>query len=106
MKMLWCWRCKMEVPMLNEEEFRKAAELYKLAFRAGSMEERSKPLRDYYRDLTGWDESNPNAIIHHRISLYGLLVKIAVNHIVLRKLPFVRNVDIHDNILSTCFRIS
>lgn len=71
MKMLWCWRCKMEVPMLDEEEFKKAAELYKLAFRPGSMDERFKPLRDYYKDVTGWDESNPNAIMHHEIALYG-----------------------------------
>ena len=21
MKMLWCWRCKMEMPMLNENEW-------------------------------------------------------------------------------------
>jgi len=21
MKMLWCWRCKAEMPMLDEEEF-------------------------------------------------------------------------------------
>lgn len=21
MKLLWCWRCKAEVPMLNDEEF-------------------------------------------------------------------------------------
>jgi hypothetical protein len=21
MKVLWCWRCKMEIPMLDEEEY-------------------------------------------------------------------------------------
>lgn len=24
MKNLWCWRCKMEIPMLDEEEFDQA----------------------------------------------------------------------------------
>lgn len=32
MKNLWCWRCKMEVPMLDEEEFDQAYKLYGEAF--------------------------------------------------------------------------
>jgi hypothetical protein len=75
MKLLWCWRCKMEVPMLDEEEYAKAHELYGAAMR-GNMGEvgrlvRFKPLLDYYKDVTGWDESEPNAILHHSIALYG-----------------------------------
>jgi hypothetical protein len=36
MKILWCWRCRMEVPMLEEEEGKKAYELYSAGFRTPS----------------------------------------------------------------------
>lgn len=62
----------MEVPMLDTEEFAIACELYAQAFRnKGTMEERLKPLLDYYNDLTGWNETVPNAIMHHHIDEYG-----------------------------------
>ena len=58
--------------MLDKEEFKKASELFGLGFKsAGPMEERFKPLVDCYKDLTGWNETNPNAIMHHAIELYG-----------------------------------
>ncbi len=73
MKILWCWRCKMKVPMLDEEEFSRAYQLYADAFKAenGSRAERFKPLLEYYKELTGFEESEPNAIMHHRILDYG-----------------------------------
>lgn len=73
MKLLWCWRCKMEVPMLNEDEFAVAAELYSNAFKANGQtrEDRFKPLLDYYYEVTGHRETEPNAIMHHRVAQYG-----------------------------------
>lgn len=75
MKKLWCWRCKMEVPMLSTEEYLKASKLYRDGFEKGkcsmTRSERFKELLDYYQDLTGFKETNPNAIMHHRIDLYG-----------------------------------
>ena len=56
----------MEVPMLEGEEGVKASELYGMAFKKGagnSIEERFKPLIDYYKEITGEEETNPNAII-------------------------------------------
>lgn len=85
MQMLWCWRCKCEMPMLDEDEFAKVARLYNESIRStkefrerhgvplkvASIAERFRPVRDKYERLTGMKESNQNAIMHHRLSLYG-----------------------------------
>lgn len=75
MKTMWCWRCKMDIPMLNEEEFAIAHDLYGQGvknMKAGMDKElRFKPLLDYYKKTTGFNETEPNAIMHHRISDYG-----------------------------------
>ncbi|MGE6354371.1 hypothetical protein ACQKCJ_10905 [Flavobacterium sp. NPDC079362] len=75
MKNLWCWRCKIEVPMLDQEEYKVASKLYRNGFETGkcnmTRKTRFKDLLDYYKDLTGFEETNPNAIMHHRIDLYG-----------------------------------
>lgn len=75
MKELWCWRCKMKIPMLDEEEFAIAYKLYSEAIRevkfGKNRELRFKPLLDYYKSITGYDETEPNAIMHHRIAQYG-----------------------------------
>ena len=73
MKTLWCWRCQMEVPMLDEAEFEKAIVLYKSGFTSAKLtrSERFKPLTDYYYDLSGVFIDEPNAIMHHEIALYG-----------------------------------
>lgn len=65
----------MEVPMLEKEEFKIAHRLYGEAFerRKPGMSRREifKPLLDYYNELTGFGETEPNAIMHHQIDLYG-----------------------------------
>ena len=75
MENLWCWRCKMEIPMLNEDEHRMASKLYRHGFETGkcnmTRQERFKALLEYYKELTEYDETEPNAIMHHRIELYG-----------------------------------
>ena len=62
----------MNVPMLDEEEFKKASELYSLGFTNGISDrlERFKLLLDYYNNLTGFNVTEPNAIMHHRIVQY------------------------------------
>jgi hypothetical protein len=60
----------MEVPMLDDVEFEKASELYSLALK-NIKRDRFKPLLDYYNGLTNFGETQPNAIMHHRISQYG-----------------------------------
>src|ERR1051325_8110770 len=74
MKMLWCWRCRMEVEMLNEHEYAIAYRLYGEAMRNrhdADRLQRFKPLLEYYKEVTGYDETEPNAIMHHRIAQYG-----------------------------------
>ena len=73
MQKLWCWRCRMTVGMLNEEEYLIAGELYGQGTRAkeGTREQRFKPLLDYYFQITGERETEPNAVMHHQIEQYG-----------------------------------
>ena len=65
----------MEVPMLNDEEYKIASRLYAEGIKGvhggSNMLERFKPLLAYYKEVTGWDETVPNAIMHHGISIYG-----------------------------------
>lgn len=70
MKLLWCWRCKAEVAMLEDAELPKARELYSVAFKS-AHQNRFQPLLDYYEQVTGFKETNPNAVMHHFVALYG-----------------------------------
>jgi hypothetical protein len=82
---MWCWRCKMDVPMLEETEFAVVERLYSEGMSATKefrlkhnlpltecpIDERFRPVREAYEGMTGMAESNHNAIMHHRISIYG-----------------------------------
>jgi hypothetical protein len=65
----------MEVPMLDEQEYETAHKLFSECFKemhsGKARSERYKPLLDYYCQITGYDETEPNAIMHHRIAQYG-----------------------------------
>jgi len=65
----------MKIAMLDEEEYAIANKLYGKGFRNKKAKiERKlsfKELLDYYREVTGFEETEPNAIMHHRIALYG-----------------------------------
>ena len=82
MKVLWCWRCQMDIPMLDEEEFARVAPLYMASAKHVLASEAAKkrgdtvgtelpPMCAEYERLTGFHETNPNAVMHHRLSLYG-----------------------------------
>src|SRR5579884_138403 len=70
MRMLWCWRCRMEIPMLDEDEYRQVMSVRGSG--TGNLHERQfgPVLREYER-ITGFHETNPNAVYHHLLSLYG-----------------------------------
>lgn len=85
MRVLWCWRCKMNIPMLDEDEYAVISELYSQGIRATQefrkkhnlpldkipIADRFLPLLAEYEKMTGFRETVPNAIMHHRISIYG-----------------------------------
>lgn len=85
-KMTYCWRCKIEVPMLDDREWEEIAPDLGAAFReineyrrthGVSLDEAKEQvfgsgvLRRYF-EMTGFRETNVNAIGHHRFSLFGL----------------------------------
>lgn len=66
-EMVYCWRCQLDMPMLDEAEWQEIASLMN-----GAMNSEFRDLAlDRFRQLTGHHETNINAIWHHRISLYG-----------------------------------
>ena len=69
MKMLWCWRCKTEVPMLDDFEYE-----HVMSQIHPSKTTREQIFRDFlleYERLTGIHETNPSTVFHHRWSMYG-----------------------------------
>ena len=82
---MWCWRCRSEMPMLDEEEFKSVYLLYgegmtatkefrqkwNIPLENASGDQRMRPVRLRYEELTGMKDCHHNAVMHHRISLYG-----------------------------------
>jgi hypothetical protein len=54
--------------MLNEEEYEAVVSR---RLNHGSLKEQLAPVLAEYERITGMHETNPNAIQHHRLSLYG-----------------------------------
>src|SRR6185312_15340401 len=74
MKVLWCWRCKMDVPMLDEDEYQLVVSKHG-SKSSGPMADRIErfhgPVLREYQRITGFHEIHPSEVYHHRISLYG-----------------------------------
>lgn len=82
---LYCWRCRMDLPMLTEDEWAEVGPhledaiaqimAYRVAHGCSLSEATHKGFGQQalasYERLTGFKEENPNALFHHRISLYG-----------------------------------
>jgi hypothetical protein len=74
MKLLWCWRCRMEIPMLEEDEYNLVMSKEGIEGTGGGrdrIKERFGPVLREYEQITGFHETNPMAIYHHRLSLCG-----------------------------------
>ena len=85
MQTMWCWRCKQEMPILDEDEYAEIARLYKESTLAVKeyrrrwdasladtpLSELFAPVCAEFERITGVKEPSENTIMHHRISLYG-----------------------------------
>jgi hypothetical protein len=72
MKMMYCWRCGNEQPMLDEREYAECLALFGAAFKTpGTMTERFAPLVRRHQEITGILIDVPGAIMHHRASAFG-----------------------------------
>lgn len=81
----YCWRCGVEVPMLDEAEWAELDPVLSSMIRhiqgyrektGASLADAVKlgheqPALDKYFELTGFRESNVNALWHHRLSQHG-----------------------------------
>jgi len=54
--------------MLDEQKYQSVAISVK---NSRPLRERLEPLLDEYERITGYRETNPNAVWHHRLSMYG-----------------------------------
>jgi len=73
------------MPMLDEQEFAEIASLHRAGTQSVKdyrietgaplesvpLAEHFAPLLARYKAMTGYTEANPNAVMHHRLSLYG-----------------------------------
>ena len=85
MQTLWCWRCKRNLSMLDENEFAEISKTYAecmkgakefrerfgVPLKNANVQARFKPVCDRFEQMTGMKETNANAIMHHRLALYG-----------------------------------
>ncbi len=84
MKTYYCWRCQCEIPMLEENEWERIYPVLKVNLEkiVRIRKERECDLVtakrlafneacDVYFEMTGFRETEPNAIWHHRLANYG-----------------------------------
>lgn len=82
MRPLYCWRCRCEIPMLDETEY--ALFVNEVFLKPSGIsrdktpedrhrihEDARRHALDLYFKLTGLRETNVNAVYHHRLSIYG-----------------------------------
>ncbi|NLR74313.1 hypothetical protein [Leeia aquatica] len=84
-RILYCWRCQIELPMLTEEEWAlvepllssRVSQIMQYRKKHGcSLGEAQQQVDGsealaLYEKLTGFKASNVNALSHHRLSMYG-----------------------------------
>ena len=71
MKTLWCWRCKRDIPMLEPDEVNQVFGLVNSGVSTDPFEREWGPALREYERITGFHETNPMALYHHQVVLYG-----------------------------------
>jgi hypothetical protein len=71
MKMLWCWRCRAEVPMLDDDEWKRVSSLFHKGPEGNPKEKMFALAIREYEQITGFHETNPNVLYDHRLSKWG-----------------------------------
>ena len=56
--------------MLDEDEWTRLAHAQDLSV-SKTKSDRFAPMLAEYNRITGFNETNPNAVFHHRLSIYG-----------------------------------
>lgn len=64
---LYCWRCGIEMPMLDDDEWKRILPLLSDASHPNARQ----AALNLYEEMTGLRETNINAIWHHRVTDYG-----------------------------------
>lgn len=67
-RVLYCWRCKMDIPMLDRAEARQVSAAWSNPVVPGNNN--AEALEKYFQ-LTGFLETNINAVHHHMLHQYG-----------------------------------
>lgn len=84
-KTIYCWRCRVDIPMLTDEEWDKVSpyltsgveqikryqEEHQCSLAEATQKGFGQAALAMYESMTGFKETNPNALFHHRLSLYG-----------------------------------
>lgn len=84
-QVIYCWRCQQDMPMLTDDEWSMiaphlangVAQIKRYRAEHGcSLSEAiangfGRKALELYTQITGFTETNPNALFHHRLSLYG-----------------------------------
>ena len=85
MEILYCWRCRSQVPMLDETEFAMLQDVHRRAVSAVKeyrqrhgtglhrtpVAELMRPVLETYREMTGRTETDADHVLKHRLVLYG-----------------------------------
>src|SRR5215469_4388371 len=72
MKMLWCWRCKAQVPMLDDEEYKRVSSLFGTGPEDGNpIQRRFAPAFREFERITGHHETQIHVLYGHILSKYG-----------------------------------
>lgn len=78
-KVMWCWRCQMDIPMLETMDsvnlrraIRRRLLEEKIDITASDNYELFQKIElDEYNKITGIDETNNVAILHHTVTHFG-----------------------------------